>query len=140
MASGKPTVFEAMTEDVVTVAVTASIREVLQAMHDSDIRHVPVLDDDGELVGIVSDRDLRAFAPGVPMLEEEGADPVLDQPVARLMNTDLQTVTAEDDLDDAVDLIIEHRIGAVPVIDPNTNDLVGIVSTIDALRVMRGAS
>jgi acetoin utilization protein AcuB len=130
------TVSEAMTDNVVTVAVTASVREAIQAMHDSDIRHVPVVED-GELVGIVSDRDLQAFAPGIP-LEAAGGERSLDLPVTRVMSTDLQTVTTESDLNDAVDLMVEHRIGAVPVIDPNTNELVGIVSTIDALRVMRG--
>lgn len=75
------------------------------------------------------------------MLEEqEGADAVLDLPVSRVMNTDLKTVSSEDDLDDAIELMVEHRIGAVPVIDPSINGLVGIVSTIDALRVLRQMS
>src|SRR5690606_37685093 len=78
---------------------------------------------------------------GIPVLEDqEGADAVLDLPVSRVMNTDLKTVSSEDDLDDAIELMVEHRIGAVPVIDPSTNGLVGIVSTIDALRVLRQMS
>lgn len=137
MDADELTVIQAMTDNVVFVNVTASIREALQAMHDSDIRHVPVLDEDGELVGIVSDRDLRAFAPIVPVLDEAGENPQLELPVTQIMNTDVRTVTVEDDLAAAVDLMIEHRIGAVPVIDPDSNELVGIVSTIDALKLMR---
>lgn len=137
---------EAMTDDVVTVDLSATVRDAIQAMHDSDIRHIPVVDG-RQLVGIVSDRDLQAFAPGIPLLEpaaaepvleEAAGDPVLDVPITRVMNTALQTVTSEDDLNEAVDLMVEHRIGAVPVVDPGTTVLVGIVSTIDALRVMRG--
>jgi acetoin utilization protein AcuB len=135
-----------MTDNVVTVEVTATVRDAIAAMHDSDIRHEPIVDG-REIIGIVSERDLQAFAPGIPLREPEGGnavleeaagDPVLDVPITSVMSTTLQTVTAEDDLDDAVDLMLEHRIGAVPVVDPGTNELVGIVSTIDALRVMRG--
>lgn len=138
-------VSEAMTDNVVTVDVTATVRDAIAAMHDSDIRHLPIVDG-RKIVGIVSDRDLQVFTPGIPIrepaggntvLEETAGDSMLEVPITRVMNTTLQTVSSEDDLDDAVDLMVEHRIGAVPVVDPNTHELVGIVSTIDALRVMR---
>jgi acetoin utilization protein AcuB len=129
---------EIMTRDVAFVGANATIADALQVMHDADIRHVPVLED-GELIGILSDRDLRMLAPWWRSGDSEAAEvsPPLARAVSSVMSSDVQTVTADDDVVDAVDLMIDHKIGAVPVIDPNTRELLGIVSYVDALRVAR---
>jgi len=118
-----------------TVSVDASIRSVMRKLFELDVRHLPVTDD-GSLAGIVSDRDLRDV---VSRLVSEGAPEgsLLDRPIADVMSTDVLSVDPETDVDEVIDLMVEHRIGALPVLTPGTDDLVGIVSYVDVLRAAR---
>jgi CBS domain-containing protein len=128
-------VVDIMTDNVRYVEVDDPLREAVVAMHDLDVRHVPVLDE-GELVGILSDRDLRAYE---ARLSEETERTIarMEIPVSEVMNTDMQVVGPESELADVIDLMLEHKIGAVPVVDPSTRELVGIVSYIDVLTELR---
>jgi CBS domain-containing protein len=129
-------VVDIMTDNVRYVGVEDPLREAIAAMHDLDVRHVPVLDD-GELVGILSDRDLRTIEASVWSDDPDGVRQRMEIPVAEVMNTELQVVGPEAELVDVIDLMVEHKIGAVPVVDPSTRDLVGIISYIDVLAVAR---
>jgi acetoin utilization protein AcuB len=129
---------EVMTRDPYIARAGDSIRAVLTKLSEADVRHLPVTEG-GTLVGIVSDRDLREVVPSaLDALERprESAK-ILAQPVSGLMSTDVIAVGPNDDLIDAIDLMIEHRIGAVPVVDDRDSELVGIVSYVDALRAAR---
>lgn len=127
---------EVMTPDPVVADATSSIFEVIERMQEEDIRHMPVLDR-GQLVGVVSDRDLKAFSYDAVMSNpEEGAQGRLRRPVSLLMSGDPISVEAEAELGDAVDLLLENKIGAIPVTDPEGN-VVGIVSYVDVLRAAR---
>jgi acetoin utilization protein AcuB len=129
---------EVMSVDPYAATVTSSVRQVLQMLSEADVRHLPIVDD-GTLVGIVSDRDLRGFLPSATA-ELEQADSVrrlLSQPIANLMSTNLVLLNPQSELGEAVDLLIEHRIGAIPVVEPDSLKLVGIVSYIDVLRAAR---
>jgi len=129
---------EIMTPEPYAVSVTSSVRHVLRMLAEADVRHLPVVDE-GLLVGIVSDRDLRSFgAMGPDALEQpELARRALAQPVSEVMSSDVVTVNPESDVAEVIDLMIEHRIGAVPVVEPGSKQLVGIVSYVDALRAAR---
>ncbi len=105
-----------MTEDPVWVDVTSSIGEVIEKLLEADVRHLPVLDD-GVLVGIVSDRDLRSIAASV-LTNTDPTGTGLAEPISMIMTSDVFTTTPDSDVKDVVDLLIEHRIGAVPVVDP----------------------
>jgi len=59
------------------------------------------------------------------------------RPVAQLMSADVLTVNPEDELSDAIGLLLEHEIGATPVVEPGSKKLVGIVSYVDASRAAR---
>ena len=129
-----------MTPDPITVTPEASIAEVWDLMRLLHSRHIPVVE--GEtLVGIVSDRDLvRLDLTG--LLPSEEADLVRQElagPVAKIMSIDVVAVDTETDLLDVVGLLIEHRVGALPVVRPGTRDVVGIVSYIDVLKVVQNA-
>ena len=129
---------EVMTRNPVTVDASASIRKVMTTLAENDVRHLPVLDD-GELVGIVSDRDLRQYS-APAMLGFEHPDEIrrmLDQPIANLMAGDVATVNPETDIGEVVDLLVEQKVGAIPVVSPSNQDLVGIVSYVDVLRAAR---
>ena len=120
--------------------VTANTRDgahqTFRRMCERGIRHMPVLGDDGRLVGIVSDRDLRR-----PDTLDD--DPNVVHPylldnhvkVEQIMTPDPVTVEVDDDVRRALDLLVTRRYGALPVIDQGR--LVGIISTVDLLRAFR---
>lgn len=126
---------EVMTPDPVAADATSPIFDVIERMQDEDIRHMPVLDR-GQLVGVISDRDLKAYSFEAVMSNPEGAQGRLRRPVSLLMSGDPISVGVEAELGEVVDLLLEHKIGAVPVVDPEGN-VVGIVSYVDVLRAAR---
>lgn len=127
-----------MSRSLVTARAKNTVREVLHMLREADIRHVPVVDDDG-LVGIVSDRDLRAIVPweleGTERPEE--ARKRLNLRIGEVMNTDVATVNPESELSEAIDVMLEGRVGAVPVVDVDGRKLLGILSYVDVLRAAR---
>jgi len=91
------------------------------------------------LVGMVSDRDFgRMDMAGI--LASEGADALREElatPVVKIMSADVIWVDTEADLGDVVSLLIEHKVGALPIVSPGTRDVVGILSYIDVLKVLQ---
>jgi acetoin utilization protein AcuB len=129
---------DVMSSNPVTVSPDASVAEVWDLMREHAIRHIPVLDR-GALVGMLSDRDLAHFDMA-RLLNVEGADALrraLATPVAKVMSSDVVDVSPDTELSDVIDLLVENRIGAVPVVRPESQDLVGIVSYIDVLEAVR---
>jgi CBS domain-containing protein len=127
-----------MTPNPATVTPEATVAEAWDLMRELDIRHVPVVKD-GNLVGMLSDRDLVYLDVG-RVLAAEGVDAVrreLGTPVVKVMTSDVIFVESEAELGDVVELLIENKIGAVPVVRPETGEVVGIVSYIDALRALQ---
>jgi acetoin utilization protein AcuB len=99
---------------------------------------LPVVQDDA-LVGMVSDRDLASLDVA-RLLTTEGADALkreLGTPVVDIMSSDVIFVQAEADLGEVVELMLESKVGAIPVVRPGTREVVGIVSYIDVLRGVR---
>lgn len=129
---------EVMTRKPYVAFVRDSIGSVLSTLAEADVRHLPVIEG-GELVGIVSDRDLREVVPSALDVVERPLESarLLARPVSELMSTDVVSVNPGDDVVEAIDLMIEHRIGAVPVVEAGSSVLVGIVSYVDALRAAR---
>jgi CBS domain-containing protein len=128
---------EIMTAAPATVCPWTPVREAARLLETMDIRHLPVIDDDGTLVGMLSDRDLRGLALPYVMGGEYVGDihTALSARVSTLMTGDVKSVEEEDDVTEVVDLMLENRIGAVPVVDSD-GSLVGIVSYVDVLRDM----
>ena len=131
-----------MTRSPRTIGTATTIGDAWDVLRSLEVRHLPVVNDDGELVGIVSDRDF-ASPPGPPLMNEllgPGA-PSFDAPVATIMTGAPLAVEPGDAVEDAIDLIIENKVGAVPVVGPD-GEVVGIVSYLDILRQGRaeGAS
>jgi acetoin utilization protein AcuB len=129
---------EIMTREPYVASARDSIRSVLAKLAEADVRHLPITED-GALVGIVSDRDLKEAVPSTIEALERPADSagILARPISELMSTDVISVSPEDELVEAIDLMIEHRVGAIPVVEERTEELVGIVSYVDALRAAR---
>jgi acetoin utilization protein AcuB len=128
---------EIMTASPVTISQTTSIAQAWDVLRTVDIRHLPVVNAAGELVGIVSDRDFST-PPRPPLMAELlGSKTVpLNASVSTIMTGAPFSVEPEDDVTDAIDLMIENKVGAVAVVDAD-NELVGIVSYVDVLRSLR---
>ena len=130
---------EIMTERVVTIRATQKVADAIEVLAEHRIRHLPVVGDAGQLVGMITDRDLRGV--GVPRLfEGESLARLrerLDARVSDVMSADVATVGPEAALVEIIDCMLEENVGAVPVVDDDTDRLVGIVSYVDVLRAVR---
>lgn len=115
-----------MTEDPMTLPVNAKVRDALSVLQTLEIRHLPIVSESNELLGMLSDRDLRSA---------KASD--LEMRVVELMSADVMSVGPEADATEVIDLMIESKVGAVPVVDDETSSLVGIISYIDVLRHLR---
>lgn len=123
-----------MTEDVATLNADDNLASLYDMMDRKHIRHVPVVDEDQLLVGIVSDRDLLRGALG-----EEASLPLsvrrqmLEQvKVEDIMNTEPQTVEPEQNIREAGELMMEFKVSCLPVVDGDR--LVGIITESDFVR------
>lgn len=124
-----------MTRDPVTVTERVTIGEALNVLADQGIRHLPVVRG-SEVVGILSDRDFTGL--GVAIINDvQGYDQLrarLAQPVSTLMSGGVVTVSPDTEVVELVDLMVEEKLGALPVVGGEDDRLVGIVSYIDVLR------
>lgn len=118
------TAMELMTTEVVTILQTAPVREAIATLEEFDVRHLPVLDERQELVGMISERDLLRLA---------NSPAALSRPVSEVMSADVLSVSPGAELDEIIDLMTENKVGAVPVVDGDSQ-LTGIVSYVDVLR------
>jgi acetoin utilization protein AcuB len=100
------------------------------------IRHVPVVEKDDRLIGMITDRDIRSVMPSVYFQNQDmkdEADYLSSVKVSEVMSTELVTVSPMHTLQDALMLMQNNRVGAFPVIDEN-DILNGIISVRDLLR------
>ena len=129
---------DVMSEKPVVVHATASVGDAAELLAEHTIRHLPVVEGD-TLVGMLSDRDLRSLV--APRLVDESALTDLkaryDSPVSELMSPDVETVDPETELGETIDKMLDLKVGALPVVDPHTGNLQGIVSYVDLLRALR---
>lgn len=127
---------ELMNRHLVTIGASSSCHEAVARMHRARVRHLPVLDGDGTLVGMVTDRDLRhhLFHPGVyGELGTVSVDRLLQAvPVSEIMSTPAITAEASDAVAEAARIMLEDGVGALPVLEGGR--LVGIITETDLLR------
>ncbi len=126
---------ESMSTEVCTITPDQLMTEAIDLCQDESVRHLPVLDA-GELVGIISDRDLR-FGLGQEIVsdmvaQEEGRLEVPRTPLSALMTTTVVTINALESLEAAADSMLEHGFSALPVVQGG--QLIGIITQTDVLR------
>lgn len=124
-----------MTPAPATVCPWTTVREAARMLETLEVRHLPVIDEEGTLVGMLSDRDIRGLALPFVVGDEYVGDinAAMSARVSTLMAGDVKSVEEEDEVAEVVELMLENRIGAVPVVDGD-GALVGIVSYVDVLR------
>ena len=125
-----------MTRQVVTIELEADMRRAQEKMSKYDCRHLPVVDENNHLIGMVTDRDLRSAMPSNLLFEyisQEEKEKIFRIKVKDVMTKDLVAISPLDTLQDALLLLQRKKIGAFPVVDEQ-NKLVGIISVRDILR------
>ena len=137
--TGHQKVSQYMQTDIFTVQPDDPVELVAELMGWERIRHVPVEDDKGRLVGLVSYRAILRFLTNFakhPTLAEDGTTPQ-SMPVSDLMRKDLITVNPDTPTLDAIALMRRHRIGCLPVVQDGhivailtEEDFVGIASKV----------
>ena len=116
-----------MSTALLTVNASEPISEAYAEMAVGIVRHLPVVDDRGRLVGVLSDRDvLRALSAKHPPC------------VAEVMSRDVITTRPEANAHVAADLMLDNKISSLPVVD-DTGALVGLVTQTDYLELARRA-
>jgi acetoin utilization protein AcuB len=125
-------VLDVMTKDPLTVMPSETIGQADELMSENRFRHIPVVKDK-ELVGILTDRDIRSFLSGSLLESTDIREKSLNTKVSEIMTTEPVTLSPDDDLQEAVELLIDEKIGGIPVVD-DAEGLVGIVTYVDVLR------
>lgn len=127
------TAADVMSYPVVAVTPSDTLLDAAALMVDHEIRHLPVVDD-GAVIGMLSDRDIRTLAGDpVRLIDETDGDGVREMSVRDAMTTDVVSVRGDQKLDEVAHEFAAERIGAMPVVDAG-GKLIGIVSYLDALR------
>ena len=129
-------VSRSMTRKVITVDSETPVIEAQELMADNSIRHLPVVDQNQQLVGIVTDRDIRSALPYNYLKDtcsEEQREQFCALPVKDIMTKDPIAISPTYTIQDALLLIQNSKVGALPVVDDNRR-LKGIISVRDLLR------
>lgn len=128
-------VSERMSTDLITVGPEESISEVRDIMVKNNIRHLPVVDEKGKLLGIVTDRDIRDAMPSILLKKpdyQKTLSKIGNQPVADIMTKDPLTIYAYYTIQDTLLVMQKKKVGALPVID-DQGYLKGLLATRDLL-------
>jgi acetoin utilization protein AcuB len=125
------TVKDIMTRDPVTIRPEAPLVAALAAMREKQIRHLPVVDTEGRLVGIITDRDLRQASLGRFRAVTEAQHDLMVQDV---MTCAVITIEPEATVARAAAVLFERRIGSLPVVE--NGQLTGIITERDLLKAL----
>ncbi|HEU5453879.1 MAG TPA: CBS domain-containing protein [Terriglobales bacterium] len=125
-----------MTRTVLTLNERSMLMDAAMIIRRTGKRHIPVLNDEGRLAGIVTDRDVARMAPSMlsHITPEEYNAVYESTPITMAMTAGPVTVTPETSMRDAVGLLYARKIGALPVVEGEA--LVGILTVTDALGLL----
>lgn len=125
----------AMRDEVFSVRQQESVMEAVELMAACRIRHVPVVDDEGHVVGILSDRDVRTSLGDPTEAAQSWPLAATRVPVSMAMTPAPVVVRHDAPLGVAVALLLNHGVGALPVVDAEGH-LRGILSYVDVIRAL----
>lgn len=147
-------VTQIMTTDVLVTTTDASVPSVARMMYENDVSGLPVLDEEGNLVGIITEIDIISVEIRVdtPLFlsvlgamirmpgdtSEDDLRRVLATKAGELMTSPVYSVTVDATVREVATLMYEHRLNPVPVLDHDQR-VVGIVSRSDIVRLIAEA-
>jgi acetoin utilization protein AcuB len=130
-----------MATSLVTVTPETTVGAASDLLEKYDIRHLPVVDQETKLVGMVTDRDVRSAFPSTLVDSEDvqgngKLDMVQKTPVSDIMSTKTVVLRTVSTLDDAMLFFEKRTVGALPVLD-DTGKVVGILSFNDLMKAWK---
>ena len=125
---------ERMTRNPTAVTPEEALKDAVWKMEHGHFRHLPVVDNDGKLIGMLSDRDIRLISPSLAFVSKEDAMVQLwSLAVQQAAVFDPISVKPETNLKEAAELMLRWHVGGLPVAD-DQNRVVGIITYTDLLR------
>ena len=129
-------VADIMNTDVCTCRASDRLDSVREVMSKRRFRHVPVVADDGRIIGILCDRDIRTSSFGMDTHGSSLSELVVANiPVSEIMVMETVTVSPDTHVAAALDIMKEKRISCLPVVAGGK--IVGIVTGADFLALLR---
>jgi CBS domain-containing membrane protein len=125
-----------MTSNAVAVGLDEPVTTIRELMSERNIRHVPVVDDDKVVVGLVSERDLlrRTFGPDADLPLSLQRDVMTAIKTRDVMTWEVDTVAPDEDLASAAQVMLDNKYGCLPVVDED-GSLIGILTEADFVRL-----
>ncbi|MGJ9382361.1 CBS and ACT domain-containing protein [Salipaludibacillus sp. CF4.18] len=120
-----------MKKEVISADPTMPVYKAIELMDKNRIRHLPIIDENSYLIGIISDRDLRDVKPSI---FENNNEKFHNLPVSKVMITDMITAMPDDFVEEAAHTMIENKISCLPV--ETDGKLEGIISETDLLHTL----
>ncbi|WP_423224233.1 HPP family protein [Candidatus Amarolinea aalborgensis] len=131
-----PTYFvrDIMSSPALTIHYEADLDEAAATLESQKIRRLPVLDDDGQLVGILTQGDVRvaSMATAVDPYDPRSATWLT---VGDAMTRDVYTVAPDAPVVEVVEMLLAHKIGGLPVVDGD-GAVIGMVTETDIFRLL----
>ena len=126
---------ERMSRNPDTISADAPMEEALKRMRENSFRHLPVVDQSGQLVGIVSETDLLYASPtSAASLSVHEMQYLLSRlTVGQVMTKKVLTVTEDTPVEDAASLMTDHKIGGLPVL--RDGEIIGIITETDLFKL-----
>jgi acetoin utilization protein AcuB len=129
-------VSRSMTQQVITIDIDEDLFSAKETMTTNGIRHLPVIDDAGRLIGVVTDRDIRSAMPSDALSDIDSSEVrsgMANLKIKNIMTRNPTTLSPAHTIQDALLLIQKTRVGALPVVD-EAGKLKGIISIRDLVR------
>lgn len=126
------TVADYMTHNPKTINQNEPVKRAAELLNSMKFRHLPVIDDNQTVVGIISDRDLRNIKTALDFLSETVEGQKERLPIREVMTVPVKTIQPNQALTDAAKIMNDMKIGALPVVE--NGKLIGILTYSDILR------
>ncbi|MDG5787025.1 acetoin utilization AcuB family protein [Evansella sp. AB-P1] len=117
-----------MITDVKVSSPHATLKDALQVMVSNEIRHLPIVNDENEIIGIISDRDIKDASPSIFDNKE---NEFLNKQIEDIMIKDVLTALPNDFVEDAAKYMTDNQISCLPIED--NGKLIGIITETDLL-------
>jgi acetoin utilization protein AcuB len=123
---------EIMNSDVTYLTPIDSISKAILLMSTKKIRHIPIVNEQQHVVGLITDRDIKDAAPSIFRADENKED--LEKPLSSIMKKNVITGHPLDFVEEIAALFYEHKISCMPIVKDQC--LVGIVTETDLLHTL----
>ena len=129
---------EIMTANPISARPSTPIGEVAATLRREHIHHMPIVQE-GRVVAFVSENEIFSYE--LPeehrVLKQELESKRLNVPVSIITQDEFISVSPDLDISELIDIMLDDQLTAVPVVDPDTSALLGVVSYVELMRVVK---